>query len=99
MATVEDIQDVHAAQRANAEVEADIAEFDENILIPICENSQEKIESKYLELINQVYLYHYFLLAVIMEGYKHVKVHFFSIIGSRISFLNKRLLSRYIIFL
>ncbi|KAM3722487.1 Helicase ssl-1 [Dirofilaria immitis] len=54
MATVEDIQDVYAAQRANAEVEADIAEFDENALIPSIENSQEKIESKYLELINQL---------------------------------------------
>ncbi|VDK74934.1 unnamed protein product [Onchocerca ochengi] len=54
MATVEDIQDVYAAQRANAEVEADIAEFDENALIPSVENSQEKIESKYLELINQL---------------------------------------------
>lgn len=54
MATVEDVQDVHAAQRANAEVEADIAEFDENALIASVENSQEKIESKYLELINQV---------------------------------------------
>lgn len=57
MATVEDIQDVYAAQRANAEVEADIAEFDENALIPSVENSQEKIESKYLELINQVYFF------------------------------------------
>lgn len=54
MATVEDIQDVYAAQRANAEVEADIAEFDENALVTTMENSQEKIESKYLELINQV---------------------------------------------
>uniref|UniRef100_A0A915PWC4 Uncharacterized protein n=1 Tax=Setaria digitata TaxID=48799 RepID=A0A915PWC4_9BILA len=54
MATVEDIQDVHAAQRANAEVEADIAEFDENALLPFVENNQEKIESKYLELINQL---------------------------------------------
>ncbi|KAL4003237.1 SNF2 N-terminal domain family protein [Acanthocheilonema viteae] len=54
MATIEDIQDVHAAQRANAEVEADIAEFDENTLIASAENSQEKIESKYLELINQL---------------------------------------------
>ncbi|VDP21855.1 unnamed protein product [Onchocerca flexuosa] len=54
MAKVEDIQDVYAAQRANAEVEADIAEFDENALIPSVENSQEKIESKYLELINQL---------------------------------------------
>uniref|UniRef100_A0A1I7VU53 Helicase domino n=1 Tax=Loa loa TaxID=7209 RepID=A0A1I7VU53_LOALO len=54
MATVEDIQDVHAAQRANAEVEADIAEFDENVLASSVENNQEKIESKYLELINQL---------------------------------------------
>ncbi|KAK6102289.1 SNF2 N-terminal domain family protein [Brugia pahangi] len=54
MAKVEDIQDVHAAQRANAEVEADIAEFDENGLIASVENNQEKIESKYLELINQL---------------------------------------------
>uniref|UniRef100_A0A0R3RQ38 Helicase ATP-binding domain-containing protein n=1 Tax=Elaeophora elaphi TaxID=1147741 RepID=A0A0R3RQ38_9BILA len=54
MATVEDVQDVHAAQRANAEVEADIAEFDENALVVSVENSQEKIESKYLELINQL---------------------------------------------
>ncbi|VDN04970.1 unnamed protein product [Thelazia callipaeda] len=54
MATVEDIQDVHAARRANAEVEANIAEFDESVLLHSTDSGQEKVESKYLELINKL---------------------------------------------
>lgn len=58
MATIEDVQDVDAARRANAEARAELAEFDESQQNFI-ENILEKADSKYLELINQV-LFHYF---------------------------------------
>lgn len=54
MENVEDIQDVHAAQRVNAEAAAEVAEFDESLTPPSAESCCEKTDSKYYELLSQV---------------------------------------------
>uniref|UniRef100_A0A915AG66 Helicase ssl-1 n=2 Tax=Parascaris univalens TaxID=6257 RepID=A0A915AG66_PARUN len=56
MAKLEDVQDVAAAKRANAEAKAELAEFDESVL-PNGDNSSNTIDradSKYFELISQL---------------------------------------------
>lgn len=68
MARIEDIQDVHAAQRANAEVAANIAEFDENAPATTVDNSQERIESKYFLLLEQVRLFIWTVYFKVVEG-------------------------------
>uniref|UniRef100_A0A0M3K995 Helicase domino (inferred by orthology to a D. melanogaster protein) n=1 Tax=Anisakis simplex TaxID=6269 RepID=A0A0M3K995_ANISI len=58
MARLEDVQDVAAANRANAEAKAELAEFDENVQPKednvSNSNALDGTDSKYFELLNQL---------------------------------------------
>ena len=60
MATLEDVQDVVAAKRANAEAKAELAEFEETQQ-SCAENLLDRGISKYLEIIDHVNLLSFFL--------------------------------------
>lgn len=78
MAKLEDVQDVAAAKRANAEAKAELAEFDESVQ-PNSDNSNtlDRTDSKYFELISQVWFYlsECYFLVFSFSNLHHLHLH------------------------